>query len=813
MRKIYLTFLFWLLTLSVAHAVTYYVRQGCTNNITTYNAAANTCTGGTDRVYSTINNALSGGLLVAGSILDIRAGTYAEAILSSNGNVPLGGTDWGSGALTIQGHPGETVRLQPTTSSAVVALSGTGTGTSRSYFIFKNLIIDGLNANSQPFGDVVGLGGGGNGIVDHIKFESVEIVGRVATSSPNADFNCFHPSTQSNFIWIINSTIHQCGISPITATGNIGHGVYAETENLIMDNVEIYNVQGFGIQNYSGVGNNNVYRNLKIHDVCLNLSRGCTAFLLLTGTNSVGYNLQIYRSAQQAVGIRGDGHKVFSSTIYNNNTGCASSANGCNPVVQIDGGIGPVFQNNIVVGNVSNSISTAGSTSPTVDHNVTTGTPTAMFVDPVNDNFHLLAGASTLINLGATLGAPYNVDYGGVVRPQGAAYDIGAYEFSSGTSIVVAVTGASPACSPPACTVASGTLSLSGTTTAVSAGAVTFVNNRGGSGAASWSPGSGWTISAIALKSGVNNITITSTDAASNAGATSIAVTYAPTFPGDALILALGLEDGSGTTATDSSGLTNTGTLVNGPTWVTTGRFGKALSLNGINQYIDVNDSNSLRLTQSFTLSAWVQPAASLATFKAVIYKDGGSLSSPYSLYGVSASFGGCTAGGYVGIAHVNGTSGPDYSACSSLPLQTGVWTHIAVTYDNVTAQLKLYRMGVLVTTVSASGYMEPSTVTTPLDLRIGGSEFGENWQGLIDEVRVYNKALPITAASNTVAGASCTSVNFTDNNAVATASIVGNMNCPIINLTPPSQFKLSAGATQLKLGSSATAAKVGANP
>src|SRR6476660_9955500 len=99
MRKTYLTFLFWFLTLSVAHAVTYYVRQGCTNNITTYNAAANTCTGGTDRVYSVINKALSGGLLIAGSTLEIRAGTYAEAILSSNGNVPLGGTDWGSGAL------------------------------------------------------------------------------------------------------------------------------------------------------------------------------------------------------------------------------------------------------------------------------------------------------------------------------------------------------------------------------------------------------------------------------------------------------------------------------------------------------------------------------------------------------------------------------------------------------------------------------------------------------------------------------------------------------------------------------------------
>src|SRR6476659_9033569 len=98
LKRIVFALLFWLLMLSAAQAATYYVHQGCTNNTTAYNpSGAGSCTGGSARVYSTINNALSGGLLVAGSILDIRAGTYAEAILSSNGNVPLGGTDWGSG--------------------------------------------------------------------------------------------------------------------------------------------------------------------------------------------------------------------------------------------------------------------------------------------------------------------------------------------------------------------------------------------------------------------------------------------------------------------------------------------------------------------------------------------------------------------------------------------------------------------------------------------------------------------------------------------------------------------------------------------
>jgi hypothetical protein len=41
---------------------------------------------------------------------------------------------------------------------------------------------------------------------------------------------------------------------------------------------------------------------------------------------------------------------------------------------------------------------------------------------------------SLLIDHGTTLGTPYNIDYLGTSRPQGSAWDIGAYEYSSGSS-------------------------------------------------------------------------------------------------------------------------------------------------------------------------------------------------------------------------------------------------------------------------------------------------------------------------------------------------------------------------------------------
>src|ERR1019366_5109600 len=48
------------------------------------------------------------------------------------------------------------------------------------------------------------------------------------------------------------------------------------------------------------------------------------------------------------------------------------------------------------------------------------------------------------------------------------------------------------------------------------------------------------------------------------------------------------LDDGSGTSAADSSGTGNTGTLTNGPAWTTGGMNNGALSFNGTNSYVSI---------------------------------------------------------------------------------------------------------------------------------------------------------------------------------------------------------------------------------
>ena len=98
-----------------------------------------------------------------------------------------------------------------------------------------------------------------------------------------------------------------------------------------------------------------------------------------------------------------------------------------------------------------------------------------------------------------------------------------------------------------------------------------------------------------------------------------------------------------------------------------------------------------------------------------------------YSLYAANSA---SRAAGFVhdgsDIA-VNGTT--------AMPLNT--WTHLAVTYDGAT--LRMFVNGSPVSSVALAG----AAVVSSGALRIGGnSVWGEYFKGLIDEVRVYNRAL-----------------------------------------------------------------------
>lgn len=190
------------------------------------------------------------------------------------------------------------------------------------------------------------------------------------------------------------------------------------------------------------------------------------------------------------------------------------------------------------------------------------------------------------------------------------------------------------------------------------------------------------------------------------------------------LVSALSFNEGSGTTVADSSGNGNNGTIA-GATW-SAGRFGSALSFNGASSMVTVPDSASLDLTNGMTLEAWVNPVA-ISSWRTVILKEiPGDLS--YALY---ANGDNSRPGVWITIG------GTTYDTRGTAQIPVNTWTHLAATYDGTT--MRMYVNGTQVSSRNVSGSMSVSG--NPL--RIGGNTVWSEWfQGLIDEVRIYNRAL-----------------------------------------------------------------------
>ena len=193
-------------------------------------------------------------------------------------------------------------------------------------------------------------------------------------------------------------------------------------------------------------------------------------------------------------------------------------------------------------------------------------------------------------------------------------------------------------------------------------------------------------------------------------------------------VAAYSFDEGTGTRAADSSGNGNNGTLVNGTTWSTTAKFGRAANFDGVDDRIDVADSNSLDLGAGMTLEAWVRPTANSGYRTVVLKEVSGELA--YSLYAADSDHA-THPSGWVRVAGVSHYA----DATAALPLST--WTHVAVTYNG--AALVYYVNGVQTRSTVVSG----SIMTSGMPLRIGSNTiWGEYFQGQIDEVRVYNRAL-----------------------------------------------------------------------
>ncbi len=186
------------------------------------------------------------------------------------------------------------------------------------------------------------------------------------------------------------------------------------------------------------------------------------------------------------------------------------------------------------------------------------------------------------------------------------------------------------------------------------------------------------------------------------------------------------LDDGAGTSATDSSTNGNTGTLTNGPTW-TTGQIGGAVSYDGINDYI----TTGATIPSKGTVSVWVNPNFSLDP--SALYdifnsgSDGNLLRLRLNTFATFDTFQLTVRGNFGTYIEVQG---PTYTSDT----QIQGWHHIVATWDTALGA-NLYVDGALIG--SSSTASNNFTTTT---LNMGGTL--DYWKGSLDEARLYDRVL-----------------------------------------------------------------------
>ena len=281
------------------------------------------------------------------------------------------------------------------------------------------------------------------------------------------------------------------------------------------------------------------------------------------------------------------------------------------------------------------------------------------FINPANGDFHLQS-TSPAIDTGSSNSAP-STDLDGDSRPQGAGYDIGAYEY-----VLSPIPPPSPTPTP--------------VPTSTPTPTPTPGHTPNPSGLAGY-----WK-----------------------------------------------LDESNGTSATDSSGNGNKGTLKNfqfdsTDGW-TAGKVNNGLKFDSMNDYVDAGNGPRLNITgNNVTVEAW-------------IYQNAGDI--PTGARRGIVNKGGTSVGYGLILYDENGVEGYRFTVNGQVAkwpttLRANQWVHLAGVYNGT--QMILYLNGVQKATQNYKSNILTTTSTLKIGERSSSTEF---FNGLIDEVKIYNRAL-----------------------------------------------------------------------
>ncbi len=173
------------------------------------------------------------------------------------------------------------------------------------------------------------------------------------------------------------------------------------------------------------------------------------------------------------------------------------------------------------------------------------------------------------------------------------------------------------------------------------------------------------------------------------------------------------------TTAYDRSGQGNNGSIINSTSTVgVAGKFGQALNFDGKDDYVNIPN---MSLASDFTVSAWVRLATDSGGH-VIGYRTNADNSIKITTTSVSGEI---ANSGYSTI-----TTDPDFTV--------GEWQQLTFVRSGSNGSIKVYRNGVLAGTGNEFG----SVTRTFTPTRIGSTHNVSSFNGQIDDVRIYNRAL-----------------------------------------------------------------------
>jgi len=192
------------------------------------------------------------------------------------------------------------------------------------------------------------------------------------------------------------------------------------------------------------------------------------------------------------------------------------------------------------------------------------------------------------------------------------------------------------------------------------------------------------------------------------------------------------LDEGQGVTVLDWSGHDNHGTLMDGPQWVN-GYDGGALAFDGSDDYVNFSGASDLPGGRSpRSMAGWARTDSIAGGWRWI------------AAYG-SAGTGLAMFIGMNGTSLYGGGYGDDVLLSDFW--EVGVWHHICLTYDG--AMARLYADGVEVASETKTWNLALSRAHIGRQV----NDLAEFWDGLIDDVRIYNRALTVPEIQQTMRG------------------------------------------------------------